>query len=275
MKVLIALAVALSAAMAHASDIEIRPGAGNSVIVTDASGNEAHLRITDSGEVVLPGLAHTEEQDEAPVCYSVTTGRLGNCPPSTLEGPEGPQGETGPEGPQGPRGETGPEGPQGEAGPEGPQGETGPEGPQGPQGATGPEGPQGEVGPEGPQGEAGPQGPQGPEGAQGETGPEGPQGETGPEGPQGPEGPPGTSGYEVIQEISEEIAVGSSEGMTVECPGGKQPVGGGWGGTDGSTFFTVRRNNINFSETAWQVTVQNEGPNVSRLIVRLICMYVD
>lgn len=245
MKVLIALAVALSAAMAHASDIEIRPGAGNSVIVTDASGNEAHLRITDSGEVVLPGLAHTEEQDEAPVCYSVTTGRLGNCPPSTLEGPEGPQGETGPEGPQGP------------------------------QGATGPEGPQGEVGPEGPQGEAGPQGPQGPEGAQGETGPEGPQGETGPEGPQGPEGPPGTSGYEVIQEISEEIAVGSSEGMTVECPGGKQPVGGGWGGTDGSTFFTVRRNNINFSETAWQVTVQNEGPNVSRLIVRLICMYVD
>lgn len=251
MKSLIPVAIVLSMAAAHASDIEIRPGSGNSVVVTDASGNETHLRITDSGEIILPGIAATDEQDEAPVCYSVATGRLGNCPPGTVEGPEGPEG---------PQGETGPEGPQGEAGPEGPQGEIGPEGPQG---EIGPEGPQGEIGPQGPQGETGPEGPQGA------------QGETGPQGPEGPEGPPGTSGYEVVQEISDEIAPDTGGSQSADCPSGKVAVGGGWGGTQGATFFTVRRNNINTSGTGWQVQVQNQGPSASHLIVRVICMSVD
>jgi len=223
-----------ASAVALADDIVIQPGVGNAVIVTDSEGNLVHWRVDESGQVFLPGIAQTAERDEAPVCYDQASGLLGNCPPSTLEGPEGPQGETGPEGPQG---EMGPEGPQGEVGPQGPQGEIGPEGPQG---EIGPEGPQGEIGPEGPQGEIGPQGEPGLvwlgewddefeyeaddavvfEGASyvavvgsvneppdtgtswdllAERGDEGPQGETGPEGPQGetgPEGPQGETGPE-------------------------------------------------------------------------------
>ena len=253
MKALLPTILLLAMASAFANDIELRPGPGNSVVITDAAGNETHLRVTDSGQIILPGIAASEEQDEAPVCYNLATGVLGNCPPGTVEGPEGPegpqgpQGETGPEGPQGPEGEIGPEGPQGETGPEGPQGpqgETGPEGPQGemgpegPEGEMGPEGPQGEMGPEGPQGETGPQGPQGdtgPQGPQGDTGPQGPQGQTGPQGATGPEGPqgdmgpegpqgePGLSGYEWLQvSNSFSLEVNQCGSFYADCPSGKK-----------------------------------------------------
>ena len=221
MKRLLPLFCLFAAVCAQAEDIELRPGPGGGMVVTDAAGNDIHLRVNESGEILLPGLAATGEQDEAPICYNLSTGRLGNCPPGTVEGPEGPEGPQGKTGPEGPQGEPGPQGPEGEIGPEGPQGDTGPQGvpgevgpvgpqgeigPQGPQGDTGPQGIPGEAGPEGPQGETGPQGPQGdtgPQGPQGETGsqgvpgeigPVGPQGETGPQGPQGDNGPQGLPG---------------------------------------------------------------------------------
>lgn len=46
----------------------------------------------------------------------------------SIQGPQGPQGNTGP---QGAKGETGAQGPQGKTGPQGPQGKTGPQGPAG------------------------------------------------------------------------------------------------------------------------------------------------
>ena len=223
---------------ALAENIRIQPAPGSSVIVTDASGQEIRLEVTDAGAIRIPGLGTAATVDETPICYDSATGTLGNCPPGAIEGPPGPpgpQGETGPVGPQGEAGPTGPagsEGPmgpagaQGEQGPVGPQGEQGPEGPVGPageqgpvgsqgpegppgpqglQGETGPQGPQGETGPAGPQGEAGPTGPAGPEGPmgpagpQGEQGPEGPQGESGPAGPEGPAGPAGSRGEQGLE----------------------------------------------------------------------------
>lgn len=110
------LALSFAVAMAHAEDIQVRPGPGGGFVVTDQSGAEIHLKVSESGEILLPGLAKAGEQDEAPVCYNVTTGRLGTCPPGTWQGPEGPAGPSGPQGPPGPQGPTGPAGPAGPAG---------------------------------------------------------------------------------------------------------------------------------------------------------------
>lgn len=133
-----------TATVAVADDIRLQPAPGSRVIITDADGNAVRLEVTETGVLRIPGLADKPTVDEAPICYDQDTGTLGNCPPGTVEGPPGPQGEIGPEGPRGPQGDIGP------------QGATGPEGPSGPQGATGPEGPpgarglQGEIGPQGP-----------------------------------------------------------------------------------------------------------------------------
>ena len=80
----------------------------------------------------------------------------------TIQGPQGPKGDTGAQGPQGEKGETGATGPQG---PKGDTGATGPQGPKGDTGSTGATGPQGPQGEQGPQGIQGVQGPQGPTGA--------------------------------------------------------------------------------------------------------------
>lgn len=139
MKLLLPVFCLLALTSVQAADIELRPGAGDGVIITDAAGNQIHLQVTESGDILLPGLAATAQQDEAPVCYNLSSGLLGNCPPGTMEGPEGPEG---PQGLQGETGATGPQGPQGgigETGPPGPQGDTGPAGPEGPQGETAPQ----------------------------------------------------------------------------------------------------------------------------------------
>lgn len=166
MKRLLTVFCLLALTSVQAADIELRPGAGNGVVVTDAAGNQIHLQVTESGEILLPGLAASAEQDEAPICYNLSSGMLGNCPPGAVEGPEGPEG---------PQGETGAQGLQGEPG------EIGPQGPQGEPGDIGPQGPQGQTGATGPQGQTGNAGPQGPQGDTGPTGPEGPQGEAGPQ----------------------------------------------------------------------------------------------
>lgn len=126
MKYVLGLLAVFLAASVVANDIELRPAPGDGVIITDEQGLETYLQVLESGEILLPGIASTPEMDEAPICYNLATGRIGNCPPGTVEGPEGPQG---------PQGETGPAGPQGA---QGIQGEQGPEGPEGPEGPAGP-----------------------------------------------------------------------------------------------------------------------------------------
>jgi hypothetical protein len=62
----------------------------------------------------------------------------------------------------------------------------------------------------------------------GQTGPQGPQGSQGPQGPKGDAGPPGLSGVVIVQSSS---SFESSPELTarVDCPQGKQLVGGGAG----------------------------------------------
>ncbi|MGY6630653.1 MAG: hypothetical protein ACXIUL_06540 [Wenzhouxiangella sp.] len=285
---------------AVANDIELKPAPDGGVIITDALGNQTHFRVNDNGELFLPGIAASAEQDEAPICYNLSTGQLGNCPPGTVEGPqgpEGPQGETGPAGPQGeqgepgiqgPQGETGPQGEQGAPGPQGPEGETGPTGPQGEQGLAGEHGPQGVPGadgadgPPGPAGPEGPMGAQGPAGPQGEPGPEGPAGPEGPEGPEGPQGPPGPPGsgdgsgdlgYEIIEQRFQ--SVGFTDVLEVDCPSDKRAVGGGFATPDGFTL-SVRSNRPVNNGRGWQVRVRNADGTVElRVDVYAICARVD
>lgn len=142
MKYVFGLFATLLASLVLAADIELRPAPGGGVIISDEQGQEIYLQVLESGEILLPGIAATPEMDEAPVCYNLTTGRIGNCPPGTVQGPEGPPG---PQGEVGPTGPEGPPGPQGDVGPPGPPGETGPPGPEGPEGPQGPQGPAGGV----------------------------------------------------------------------------------------------------------------------------------
>ena len=140
----------------NSADIRLQPAPGSSVIVTDASGNELRLQVTESGVLRIPGLASTPAVGNSPICFEEASGTLSSCPPEILQGP---QGEMGPPGPAGPPGEAGPQGEpgiQGEPGPVGPQGHPGPQGAPGPIGPVGPQGLQGEPGA---QGEIGPAGP--------------------------------------------------------------------------------------------------------------------
>jgi hypothetical protein len=191
MKYVLGLLSLFLAASVIATDIELRPAPGGGVIMTDELGQDIHLQVLESGEILLPGMATTPEMDEAPICYDLNTGQIGNCPPGTVEGPQGPEGPEGQEGPEGPAGPEGPQGPQGIQGPAGADGPQGPVGPPGAEGAEGPAGPPGAEGPPGPAGPAGAEGPEGPAGPPGAEGPEGPAGPPGAEGPEGPAGPAG------------------------------------------------------------------------------------
>ena len=95
----------------------------------------------------------------------------------------------------------------------------------------GPQGPQGEQGPAGPQGEQGLAGPQGEQGPKGDTGDTGPTGPVGPKGDTGLQGPPGLTGYQIV--YSPVYNYVSDSTVTVDCPGGKKVLGGGWLVLDG------------------------------------------
>ncbi|WP_269465539.1 hypothetical protein [Dokdonella koreensis] len=190
--------LAIAATVAHPAlaqgDIEARPLANQGFIVTDETGTVLRLRVGADGQVTIPSLPSSLQQDQV-VCFHATTGVLGRC-----AGGAGPVGPTGPTGPAGPSGAPGPTGPIGPAGPVGADGATGAQGPEGPIGATGPAGPTGPTGsigptgPTGPTGFTGPTGPSGPAGATGATGQAGPEGPVGPPGVVGPPGPPGEAG---------------------------------------------------------------------------------
>lgn len=151
-------------------------------------------------------------------------------------------------------------GPMGPAGPQGPQGEVGP---MGPKGDVGPAGAKGDIGPAGPQGlkgETGATGAQGPQGIGGPMGPAGPQGQTGPQGmmgPQGPQGAPGVSGYQMIEKRVS-VNANSTTTLTVDCPSGKVPFGGGFYALDGANnWSSVLRSSPTL--TGWAVMLKNSN----------------
>ena len=108
-------------------------------------------------------------------------------------------------------------------------------------------GPRGEPGPSGPQGETGPQG------IQGETGPAGPTGPQGEPGPQGPAGY-GVSGKILVKATSASNSNGKTQ--TVECPAGKEVLGGGGYITGGSTKVVIQSSYPTGDPipTGWSVT---------------------
>lgn len=114
--------------IAGAEEIRLQPPPGGSVVVTDAASNSIRLEVSESGILSIPGLPDASTVDDALICYDRQSGVLGNCPPGTGEGAQGPPGPAGDPGPEGPRGEPGPQGEPGPAGPQGPRGDTGIEG---------------------------------------------------------------------------------------------------------------------------------------------------
>ncbi|HUD41074.1 MAG TPA: hypothetical protein VMR06_03655 [Dokdonella sp.] len=195
----LAIAAALAGPAAAQGDIEARPLPNQGFTVTDDSGSIVRLRVGADGQVTIPSLPASLQQDQV-VCFNAVTGLLGRCTPGSgpvgPTGPAGPAGPTGPTGASGAPGATGPAGAAGPAGPEGPAGATGPAGASGAPGPAGPTGLTGPVGPAGPAGEVGPTGPMGATGPIGATGPSGTPGSTGPAGPIGPAGPMGAPGSE-------------------------------------------------------------------------------
>jgi Collagen triple helix repeat (20 copies) len=116
-------------------------------------------------------------------------------------------------------------------------------------------GQQGPIGPAGPVGPVGPIGPTGPQGLQGEQGPQGLPGEP------GIQGPAGISGLEVVT-VNSGTQVAARIDVFVECPAGKQVLGGGYG-TIGSNLDTSISTSAPYGSYQWVVTaVTNDYPNV-------------
>lgn len=188
---------------------------------------------------------------------------------------------------QGPQGSQGPAGPQGEPGlqgPKGDRGETGAAGMQGLQGLPGEPGPQGATGATGPKGDKGDPGERGLQGLRGEAGPKGDTGERGPVGPKGDDGVPGISGYQIVIGDSE-VSSERSRVLTVTCPNGKRPIGGGAAainhvipGTPDDPDLTIRVDNPDLDGRSWHAVARELGDGTTaqwRLRVRVICAFVD
>lgn len=138
--------------------------------------------------------------------------------------------------------------------------------------ASGPQGDQGEPGSQGAPGLAGPQGEPGPIGPQGEPGPVGPQGEPGVQGEPGPAGAPGVSGWERVASAPVAVGAGSSSLATVNCPSGKNVLGGG-----ASTFgigMSLVSSQPDESGTAWSAMATNASPVNGSVVAYAICATV-
>lgn len=102
---------------------------------------------------------------------------------------------------------------------------------------------------------------QGPAGLQGPIGPQGLQGEPGPQGLAGPQGAAGISGLEVVT-VNSGTQVAARIDVFIECPAGKQVLGGGYG-TIGNNLNTGIAANAPYGPYQWVVTaVTNDYPNV-------------
>jgi hypothetical protein len=119
-------------------------------------------------------------------------------------------------------------------------------------------GPQGQTGPQGPQGATGPQA------STGATGATGAQGATGPQGPQGEPGAPGgLSDYNVYQQVGTtplSTTTTTDLTVTVDCPTGTVPLGGGYRGLSVYTGTQVwdddAATDSQGQPVGWTVTVQ-------------------
>jgi len=114
-------------------------------------------------------------------------------------------------------------------------------------------------------------GPTGAAGAAGAPGPQGAQGPAGPSGPQGPAGPAGVSGYQIATGI-ETLVPGQDGGITVPCPSGTKPLGGGYLGLTG---VDVYEDGLNLTHTGWTVTAVNNNPYSVGFRIDVTCAAVS
>jgi hypothetical protein len=82
-----------------------------------------------------------------------------------------------------------------------------------------------------------------------------PAGPQGPKGDKGDAGTSGISGYQVVTGPNVSVAPGQFEVAGVNCPAGKQVIGGG-GGAEGDAVITVMEPYMNYD---WAVVVRNDG----------------
>jgi hypothetical protein len=200
----------------------------------------------------------------------------------------GPAGADGADGATGATGAMGPAGPAGADGATGDTGATGATGPGGPAGATGATGATGPVGPPGlaevtvigVEGPAGPSGPSGPQGSAGSAGADGATGATGATGAQGSPGSDGVSGYLVVSRSEEHVVgVGYGYWISVGCPGGRTPLGGGFGinyAYSPTPHLIYVKNSVPQGDS-WSVRVENGGPSQIpiELTVYAVCGFVS
>ena len=133
----------------------------------------------------------------------------------------------------------------------------------------------GQRGPAGPAGDRGERGPVGRQGAVGQIGPAGPKGDTGSAGPQGPAGAPGPSGISGWEyQVSAGQSIPGDEGgiAQVDCPTGKQALGGG----GSATSFGMQLVSSAPTDTGngWVVLYQNGYPSARTVFAWVICAQV-
>lgn len=136
--------------------------------------------------------------------------------------------------------------------------QAGPQGPPGPQGAPGPQGPPGQPGIGGAQGPAGP------------PGPAGPQGPTGAQGLPGPAGSSGVTGWEVLTSSAVSVGGFTTATASVNCPAGKRPVGGGFGG--GHIGLSATNSKPHWNGIGWLVIAYNNNPATSTFTAIAVCV---
>lgn len=110
---------------------------------------------------------------------------------------------------------------------------------------------------EGEKGDTGPIGPQGPTGA---TGPKGDKGDPGATGPKGDKGDPGVSGRTRITKNFPAIPAGDRVTVSIACPEGMVPTGGGFVNNDELRLRIVNSAGwvrIIGDEEGWNVAVRN------------------
>jgi hypothetical protein len=90
----------------------------------------------------------------------------------------------------------------------------------------------------------------------GPQGPQGPKGDKGDRGPKGDQGVPGLSGYTVVERTQSTTA--GFMGLSVDCPSGSRPLGGGGGTPTPAAGVSVR--NSFPTTTGWLVVVEAKTP---------------
>jgi hypothetical protein len=66
-------------APARADDVKVQPAPGSGFVVTDKTAATERFKVKESGEVTVPGLLAAPSIEAQPLCFNITTGRLGSC----------------------------------------------------------------------------------------------------------------------------------------------------------------------------------------------------